>query len=394
MCLLVAILEGLDLQAAGVAAPKLAPALKLTPQELSWFFSAGTMGLFMGALVGGRLADRFGRKVVLVISVALFGLFTVGTALSQGAETLFLMRLFTGLGLGGTLPNLVALAAENSPPGRGSGSVSLMYCGMPLGGAVVSAVAYFGGVAGGPDSWRVIFYGAGAAPLLVLPLLIWALPDSRQFKAPAEAAVASARPGIPTVLFGGGRAAETLLLWIAFFATLLVLYLLLNWLPTLMIGRGFSKPDAALVQGVLNLAGAFIGAVTGPFLDGPRRLSYTVTVFVGLAVFLVLLSVMPADLTVALAVGAGIGATIITTQATLYAAAPLCYPTSMRGTGVGGAVAAGRLGSVVGPLLGGVLVGAGQSAAQVLFSILPLVAVGGLLAVLLVRRQIRRGGAL
>jgi AAHS family 3-hydroxyphenylpropionic acid transporter len=388
LCLLVAILEGVDLQAAGVAAPKLAPALHLAPKELGTFFSAGTIGLFLGALVGGRLADRFGRKAVLVVSVALFGLFTAGTALSPDFTTLFLMRLATGLGLGGTLPNLVALAAENSPPGRSGGAVSLMYGGMPLGGAVVSLIAVFAGMSGGFDSWRTIFYIAGGAPLLVLPLLVWALPDSRAFKA-AEASD-EPRPGIAAVLFGGGRAGETLLLWLAFFATLLVLYMLLSWLPTLMNDRGFSKAEAALIQVALNLSGAVACAVTGPLLDGQRRLPYTIAVFVGLAVFLVLLAQMPANLTIALLVGLGAGAMILTTQATLYAAAPLCYPTAIRGTGVGGAVAAGRLGSVAGPLLGGALVQAGLSAPDVLLSLVPLVAVGGLLAALLIRRPGRR----
>ncbi|MDZ5647176.1 3-(3-hydroxy-phenyl)propionate transporter MhpT [Nitrospirillum sp. BR 11828] len=389
LCLVVAILEGVDLQAAGVAAPKLAPALHLTAAQLGTFFSAGTIGLFLGALVGGRLADHFGRKAVLVVSVALFGLFTLATALSPDFTTLFLMRLATGLGLGGTLPNLVALAAENSPPGRSGGAVSLMYGGMPLGGAIVSLIAVFAGMGGGFDSWRTIFYAAGGAPLLVLPLLIWALPESHAFRATA-AADAAGRPGVLAILFGGGRAAETVLLWLAFFATLMVLYLLLSWLPLLMTDRGFSKPQAALIQLVLNVAGAIACMITGPLLDGPRRFGYAITVFVGLAVFLVLLAVMPANLTVALAVGMGAGAMILTTQATLYAAAPACYPIAIRGTGVGGAVAAGRLGSVVGPLLGGALVQAGLSASGLLLSLVPLVAVGGLLAVLLIHRQLRR----
>ncbi|TWB73153.1 AAHS family 3-hydroxyphenylpropionic acid transporter [Nitrospirillum amazonense] len=389
LCLLVAVLEGVDLQAAGVAAPKLAPALHLAPQELGAFFSAGTIGLFLGALVGGRLADRFGRKAVLVVSVALFGLFTAATALSPDFTTLFLMRLATGLGLGGTLPNLVALAAENSPSGRSGGAVSLMYGGMPLGGAIVSLIAVFAGMGGGFDSWRTIFYIAGGAPLLVLPLLIWALPDSQAFRA-AAAADGEARPGVLAILFGGGRAVETVLLWLAFFATLMVLYLLLSWLPLLMTERGFTKPQAALIQVMLNISGAIACAVTGPLLDGPRRFGYAITVFVGLAVFLVLLAVMPANLAVALLVGLGAGAMVLTTQATLYAAAPACYPTAIRGTGVGGAVAAGRLGSVVGPLLGGGLVQAGLSAPDLLLSLVPLVAVGGLLAVLLIRRQARR----
>ncbi|MEE3626590.1 3-(3-hydroxy-phenyl)propionate transporter MhpT [Nitrospirillum sp. BR 11752] len=389
LCLLVAILEGVDLQAAGVAAPKLAPALHLTPGQLGIFFSAGTIGLFLGALVGGRLADHFGRKAVLVVSVALFGLFTVATALSPDFTTLFLMRLATGLGLGGTLPNLVALAAENSPPGRSGGAVSLMYGGMPLGGAIVSLIAIFAAMSGGFDSWRTIFYAAGGAPLLVLPLLIWALPESRAFRV-AAAADKEGRPGVLTILFGGGRAAETVLLWLAFFATLMVLYLLLSWLPLLMTDRGFSKPQAGLIQLVLNISGAIACGITGPLLDGPRRFSFAITVFLGLALFLVLLALMPPNLTVAIGVGLGAGAMILTTQATLYAAAPACYPIAIRGTGVGGAVAAGRLGSIFGPLLGTALVQAGLSASGLLLSLVPLVAVGGLLAVLLIHRQLRR----
>ena len=127
LCYLVAALEGLDLQSAGVAAPKLAPAMGLKADQLGWFFSASTFGLMLGAALGGRLSDRFGRKAVLVASVLIFGLLSLATAFAPNLEALVVARFLTGVGLGGALPNLVALVTENAPPERKNAAVGLLY---------------------------------------------------------------------------------------------------------------------------------------------------------------------------------------------------------------------------------------------------------------------------
>ncbi|HEY5711993.1 MAG TPA: 3-(3-hydroxy-phenyl)propionate transporter MhpT [Allosphingosinicella sp.] len=378
LCAVVAIIEGFDLQAAGVAAPRLAPALGLTPGQLGLFFSAATFGLIFGALAGGRIADLYGRKAGLVISLTLFGLFSILTAFAYSFETLFAARFLTGVGLGGALPNLVAIAAESSGPERRASAVSTMYAGMPAGGAVAAMVS----MAGLHGDWHTIFIVGGAAPLLVVPLLLAFLPRLRV--APDHAGEQGAGRALG-VLFGGGNGARTLLLWAGFFFSLLVLYLLLNWLPALLVSRGLTPGEAGAVQIALNLAGALASLAAGRAMDRSDRPATVAIAFAALLAALAYLGLMPASVGFAIAGGAFVGAAIIAVQAILYGLAPTFYPAALRGTGVGAAVAAGRLGSVAGPLLAGVLVAGGRSPVQVLMALIPIALAGGIATFLLVR---------
>lgn len=370
LCFCTALFEGIDLQAAGVAAPRIIPLFKISPQHAGLFFSASTLGLLAGATLGGRLADRVGRKAVLLASIILFGVFALSTAFAWNFDSLVALRLATGLGLGGALPNMIALVSEGSRPERRGFAVGLMYCGMPLGGALASAI----NLGGGAD-WRDVFYIGGIAPLLLAPLIAIALPDS--LKLLVRGAQAAAKPGrIAQALFGGGRWAKTLLLWIGFGFSLLVLYLLLNWLPSLLVSRGFSKPDASLVQIMLNLGGAAGSAFAGRLIDGRRRGLVTALSFAATSVFLLAVAAMPASLGWAVVLGGALGLGIMSNQAILYAIAPWCYPTEVRGTGVGFAVAIGRTGSLIGPLVAGQLVGSGHDAGQVLTHMIPVILIG------------------
>lgn len=144
LCFLVALLEGLDLQATGVAAPHMAKAFALTPAMLGWVFSAGLLGLLPGAFIGGWLADRLGRKAILIVAVLLFGGFSLGTAHADTYTSLLIARLMTGLGLGAALPILIALASEAAPQRLRSTAVSVTYCGVPLGGAIASVIGMAG----------------------------------------------------------------------------------------------------------------------------------------------------------------------------------------------------------------------------------------------------------
>ena len=170
-CLLVAFCEGFDLQAAGVAAGGIAAEFRPTPDQLGTFFSASTLGLFAGALVGGRLSDSFGRVRVLLLSVVLFGAFSLFTATAHNITALSWGRLLTGAGLGGAFPNILALVNESSSPRRRNANVALAYGGMPFGGAVASLVTML--IAQG--QWRLIFICGGVAPLLLAPFLQWGL---------------------------------------------------------------------------------------------------------------------------------------------------------------------------------------------------------------------------
>ena len=375
ICFLVAVFEGIDLQAAGVAAPHILPLFKLNPVQAGQFFSASTLGLLLGAPVSGRLADRFGRKIMLVLSICLFGAFAVSTAFAFDFTSLLLLRFGTGVGLGGALPNMIALASENSRPERRGLAVGLMYCGMPVGGALASLVTIIAGA-----DWRNVFYLGGGAPLVLAPIVLLALRESPR----ASASERGTKPaGLLAALFGGGRLLNTLLLWTAFGFTLLVLYLLLNWLPTLLVSRGLSRAVASEVQIAFNLGGAVGSALVGWLIDGRHRLKVTLASFAMTVAFLFALAAMPATADFAIIIGALVGIGIMSNQAVLYAIAPLCYPTQVRGSGVGAAVAVGRLGSLIGPLVAGQLVGAGQGAADVLYKMLPIVGIGAVGALIL-----------
>jgi AAHS family 3-hydroxyphenylpropionic acid transporter len=361
LCGLIAIFEGFDLQSAGVAAPKLVPALGLVPSQMGWFFSASTFGLMLGAVIGGRLSDSFGRKIALVFSVFVFGLLSIATGFARDFDQLLIARFLTGIGLGGALPNLLALVAENMPLARRGGAVGLLYAGMPCGGVLASISSLH------PD-WRMIFYIGGIAPLAVLPLVAWKLPDSmaHEIGKPAQ--------GFGRALFSwvsGG-------LWLSFFLGLLIMYLLLMWLPTLLISHGLTKNQAALVQVSFNLCGA-IGAFSAGWLaDQPKwRTAAVLSVFLAAGITLACAGALPNTMIANLVFGGALGGSVMGGQAILYGLAPSLYPTAVRGTGVGAAVSMGRFGSAAGPLLAGQLVAAGWGPTQVLLVLLPVLAVAG-----------------
>lgn len=380
ICCLLAIFEGFDLQAAGVAAPRLTQDLGLSPDDLGWFFSISTFGLMAGAAIGGRLSDRFGRKVTLLASVAIFGLLSIATGLANDLQSLLLARFLTGVGLGGALPNLIAIVAESVRPRLRGRAVGFLYAGLPCGGAVASLVSLLGAEA---SDWRMIFHVGGAGPLLALLLAIPLLPNPK----PGVPATGEQKSGFIEAAVGEKRAFTTLLLWTAFFLALLIMYLLLSWLPSLLIRQGLSRPEAGLVQMVFNLAGAAGSVLTGWLMDHRRLRALTILAVFGAAGASVAAAAgAPASLAVFLVVGAALGATVSGVQSTVYGMAPGIYPGHLRGTGVGAAVVMGRLGSVAGPLLAAALLGAGRAPQQVLLALLPIIAVGGVACLWLASR--------
>lgn len=376
---LVALIEGFDLQAAGVAAPSLKTAFGLTPGALGLFFSAGTIGFAVGGILGGRLADAFGRKLCLLVAVAGFGLCSGATAFAGSVDMLLVCRFLTGLGLGAAMPTLIALTAEHSRPGRAASAVAIMYAGMPSGGAIAAALT-LSQLHGG---WRDIFLVGGAAPIVIVPLLAWALPgDGVATRARAE----PLPEGRLHALFGGGRLGVTLALWIAFFFTLLVLYLLLNWLPQLLQMRGFTKADGGLVQIGFNLAGAIGSYVTGRFVDRIGIGTPVAILFGGIVVTIAGLAIAPAALVAVLVAASLAGAALMGAQALLYGQSPRLYPAAVRATGVGAAVSAGRLGSIAGPLAAALVVGLGFGVTGLLLAIIPVTLLGAFAALFLARR--------
>jgi AAHS family 3-hydroxyphenylpropionic acid transporter len=375
LCVLVALCEGIDLQAAGVAAAGIAAEFKPSPDQFGTFFSASTFGLFLGAIIGGRLADRVGRKKVLVVSIGLFGLFSLLTSLALDVHSLIWARALTGLGLGGALPMLLALVTESSASEHQSASVATVYAAMPLGGAAASLLTMLIAT----SHWRTIFIVGGVIPLLLVPLLAISLPESAAFQR-ARQAPAAVHGSSFTALFADGRARRTLLLWASFLLELLLLYLLLNWLPSLLMSDGISSVRAAGAQIGFNLGGVLSAVLVGYLLGGRRRNLAIAAIFVALPILIVVLAKSPPQFIVIAPVVFFLGCAVLAAQAFLYTMAPVSYPTRIRGMGVGAAVAFGRIGAIVGPKLGGMLKAAAHGPSQLLMDLLPVVIFGSLCA--------------
>lgn len=364
LCFLVALMEGLDLQAPGIAAQGMSAEYGLNKVDMGWVFSAGVLGMLPGAFIGGRLADKYGRKIVLIGSVALFGIFSLVTTVSWSFSALLVARLLTGVGLGASLPNLIALASETAGQHLRGTAVSMMYCGVPLGAALAAAI----GLVDGGANWKLVFYVGGIVPLIIAPLLFAYLPDLYK-----ESVASGTRPEVPSaksVLVDDGSLKITLLLWVSFFFTLMVTYILINWLPSILMGQGFTASQASVI--VLSMQ---LGAAVGTLALGAAMDRLPIWVMSALVYGGILISL--ASLTFASTLGtmmaAGFLAGIFTTggQGVLYALAPQFYPANGRATGTGAAVAIGRVGAMTGPLVVGKMMALGAGASGIMLASAP-----------------------
>jgi AAHS family 4-hydroxybenzoate transporter-like MFS transporter len=386
-CAAVLFLDGFDTLAIGYVAPALAKEWGLTKVALGPVFSAGLFGLMIGALLFGPLADRIGRKKIIIFSTLAFGIGTLVTAFVQDVNSLLAIRFLTGLGLGGAMPNVIAMTSEFNPRRRRATMVMIMFCGFSVGAALggflaAGLIPQFG--------WRSVFVVGGIVPLLLVPVLALRLPESVRFlvltgRAPQQVAqllgwigpkasfTAATRfvvnepelTGIPVLhLFRGGRTLATLLLWVVFFMSLLDLYFLSNWLPTVLNDLGASVSAAAVIGSMLQVGGIVgtfaLGSIIDRFSFRALALVYFIAVFavgaigqLGHSVILVTLAIFAA------------GFCIVGGQIAANALAAAFYPTAVRATGVGWALGIGRVGSIIGPLVGGVLLSMKWSAAEV-----------------------------
>jgi AAHS family 4-hydroxybenzoate transporter-like MFS transporter len=376
-CAAVLFLDGFDTTAIGFVAPSLAKEWGLTKGALGPVFSAGLFGLMIGALVFGPLADRIGRRKIIIFSTLAFGIGALVTAFVQDVNTLLAIRFLTGLGLGGAMPNTIAMTSEFSPHRRRATMVMVMFCGFSagaaLGGLLAAAlVPHFG--------WRSVFVVGGLAPLLLVPILALRLPESVRFLAltgGANARVAQLlgfvapnvalapatqfvvhEPGLAGMpvphLFKAGRILVTLLLWVVFFMSLLDLYFLTNWLPTVLNDLGSSVSEAAVIGSMLQVGGVVgalaLGSIIDRFSFRALALVYFIAVFAVGAIGQLGHSIVFVTMAIFVA-----GFCMVGGQIAANALAATFYPTSIRSTGVGWALGIGRVGSIIGPLVGGAL---------------------------------------
>jgi MFS transporter, AAHS family, 4-hydroxybenzoate transporter len=381
LCWLIAVLDGFDVQAMAFVAPVLAKVWDISKPVMGQVLTAGLVGLMLGSVALGQVSDRVGRRPVLIGSVILFAAGSLVTAACQDIMQLLLARFVTGIGLGGVTVAALSLTAEYAPDSRRASVVTAMYVGFPIGGSL-------GGLAAIPlidaYGWQSVFIAGGVAPLLLMVAVARYLPESLQYDivsganpervgatlsriAPdyayqrGDRFVVEGRSlprGSVAQLFAAGRASGTLLLWIICCANLLVLYLLINWLPSILVQSGSTIAKANLGAVAFNAGGVIGSLALGRLID--RRepqivlaLSYLIT-----AIMIALLpTVQAAPLALMITVLTGAG--VIGSQFCMNAVAASFYPTAIRSTGVGWALGVGRVGSVAGPLIGGMALGAG-----------------------------------
>ena len=379
LCALVLFLDGFDTQSIGFLVPSISEGLDIPLSAFGSVFAAGLFGLMIGTMLGGPIADRWGRKWAIVGSSFLFGIFSIMTANASTREELVILRFVTGLGLGGVMPNVVALATEYAPARLQSTLVTMMFGGMGA-GAVVAGIA--GSLMMPVWGWQSVLYLGGALPIALAVLLMWKLPESVRFLTvkgadPArvsailgqispELAHEQVRPapqetrleGLPVKhLFTEGRAMGTVLLWVPYFMNLLLLYFILSWQPALLrqAGMPVSAGIAAVTAFSLgNICGAFAQGRLMTVLGASRVL---LTEFAAAIVLMGMLGFVLHLYWLMLAVTFLLGVCIPGAQAGLNALAARFYPTPIRSTGVGWALGIGRIGSIVGPYIGGMMLG-------------------------------------
>src|SRR5262249_10442386 len=381
------------------AAPGITADLHIPQPWLSAVFSAALAGLALGAFGFGVLADRVGRKAVLIGATACFGIFTICTALAPNFNVLLVFRFLAGLGLGGAMPSFISLTSEYCPRRLRAVMVALLWAGFPLGGFVGGLLASWIIPAYG---WHSVFWVGGVLPLLVCIALLFALPESVGFLVASAASPkrrasllrqvfpAASVPsdatfvlneerarGVPVVqLFAAGRAIGTALLWVSFFIAFMMLVTNSAWAPTLLKREGIGIKEASLAMAMYNLGSVIATSFVGWLISRAGAAIILPLAMIGSAVSMALVGYAAPSVGAVILLQALFGVFMGGGSSGLIALAAIYYPTAIRSTGVGWAMGMGRIGSFTGPLAVGSLVALGLSTAGIFFCI----AVPGLLS--------------
>jgi benzoate transport len=409
LCTILNAIDGFDVLAISFAAPVLAEEWALAPGELGILFSSGLAGMTAGSLLIAPLADRIGRRWMTLGS--LIGV-TLGMFLSAAAQDpvqLALTRVLTGLGIGAMLPSLATVVAEYSSTRRRELSISVMSTGYPIGATLGGMSAVF---VVGSFGWRGIFVLGGLISLVMIPIVIWRLPESLAFLATRrpqgalerinlllrrvgrreidqipEPRTAQARARVRDVV-RGRLGAHSAALWSAFFCVMMSFYFVLSWTPKLLVDAGLGAEEGISGGALLNLGGiagalglGLLAARVGPF----RIVALTM---VAGALSVALFGLFAHGIALAMTLALVVGYLIFGSMVGLYSIMPSVYPAEIRNTGAGLSVGVGRVGAIVSPFVAGVLLESGWSGSStyVLFA-LPLLAAGAATFVLERRRS-------
>jgi AAHS family 4-hydroxybenzoate transporter-like MFS transporter len=390
-CAVLVTLDGFDNSAISYAAPVIAREWNVPVPDFGPVFGAGLFGLMLGALISGPVADRFGRKSVILISTAVFSVFALATTLATSIPQLYALRFLTGLGVGGLMPNSIALTAEYAPRRIRATVIAVMFLGFPLGagggGFLASAlVPAFG--------WQSLFVLGGLLPLILMVVAAAFLPESIRFLVargdrPAQVARLLKRLA-PSATFAAtehfvtdeqamrgftvrqlltqGRAVNTVLLWVTFFCNLLVLYFLSSWLPSVLSGAGVPLDASLRLAGLVSLGGIVSTIVLGPVVDRVGTSSIVTVLFVGVALFVFGVGLSGSNIVLLAITITGVGMCAVGSQSFINVMSATVYPTAIRSTGVGWALGVGRVGAIIGPVLGGFLLASHFSPENLFFS--------------------------
>ena len=375
------LIDGYDIAAIAFAAPHLIKEWHISPKALGPVFSASLVGILFGSALFGWIGDRYGRKASLIAANLVFGIFTVGAAYATNLDQMFWLRLLAGLGIGGVIPNVVAINAESAPR-RLRATLAIIAVGfVPLGGAIPGFVTAALVPAHG---WQIIFLIGGIVPIVIAIAAIFGLPESIKFMALHEsqrgkmiAAIRSINPGTvvpanarfviedeqqvqgfnPKYLFGQGLQLITPLLWLLFALNLVGYFFLIIWTPTLMTAAKLPPTTVALSGASLQIGGTVGALVLCWWLQKHRFLAVAIMFvlavpIVGAIGYAGLTSQTALLVTIFFA-----GFFVLGIQSAINVIGALVYPTSLRANGSGWELGIGRIGSVVGPLVGALFVG-------------------------------------
>lgn len=350
LCFAINMTDGVDVTILSFIAPRLSADWALGPAAMGQLFSAGLIGMAAGGMAIAPLADRIGRRAVILAALILMSAGMVLSGLARGWADLFAVRLMVGAGIGTVLAAMAALAAEVAPARHRNLAVGLVQAGYPFaavftGLCVAALLPRFG--------WRLLLSGAGGLTLVLLPAALLLLPRARP-----DSGMAARRGASLGELFAADIRTRTLALWLAAFAGLMVLYFVVSWIPRLAIAAGLSETDGIYAGALYNL-GAFVGTSLMSLAATRLPLRRLVpAMLTGAAVALLVFGSVHWPVPATLALAFAIGMLLQGGYNGIWPLAAGTYPARIRATGVGWAIGIGRGGAVIGPWLGGALMAA------------------------------------